>query len=426
MPDSHGLAARLEAVTEPAERVTLAREALALGLPQARSENWKYTRTQGLDALPWSPAAGLAESDTRTLLAELEQRLPLDGPRLVWANGKFQAELSRLDGLPEGLEFSLIDRAGEQELLRRRKNRALPEERHPLDTVNAALFNTGFQLVLQAGVRCEKPLAVIHLQGTASVAGTVQCRNLIRLDEGAELTLLECNVGHAPGSTATHTSDWTLAKGARASHVRVQAVRGEAFRISHQFVELAGDAAFDGTTISLAGETIRNESLVRLNGPGASAALAGLGLLDGKRHLDSHTWLDHAVPDCNSHQLFKHVLDQGSRAVFTGHILVRQDAQHTDAIQNSKSLLLSDEARANTRPQLEIHADDVKCTHGATVGHLEEEGLFYLRSRGIDGDMARRLLVRGFAQDVVDQVTHPDLQAPLGDWVQRHFESDER
>ena len=195
---------------------------------------------------------------------------------------------------------------------------------------------------------------------------------------------------------------------------------------AEQFVELAGDAAFDGTTISLAGETIRNESLVRLNGPGASAALAGLGLLDGKRHLDSHTWLDHAVPDCNSHQLFKHVLDQGSRAVFTGHILVRQDAQHTDAIQNSKSLLLSDEARANTRPQLEIHADDVKCTHGATVGHLEEEGLFYLRSRGIDGDMARRLLVRGFAQDVVDQVTHPDLQAPLGDWVQRHFESDER
>lgn len=143
----------------------------------------------------------------------------------------------------------------------------------------------------------------------------------------------------------------------------------------------------------------------------------------GERHLDSHTWLDHAVPGCTSRQLFKQVLDGRSRAVFTGHILVRRDAQHTDAVQNSASLLLSDEARANTRPQLEIHADDVKCTHGATVGHLEEEGLFYLRSRGIDGITARRLLVRAFAQAVVEEGVHPDLQPALGEWIRARFDS---
>ncbi len=419
-----GLNIRLENVGDSATRREAARRTLESGLPGIRSENWKYTRLGGLAPAAWAPLATLAEGQAVAQLAQLDKDLPLAGPRLVWANGTFRPELSRLADLPKGIEFRALESNDQQDLLARWIARPSNGESHPLDTVNAALFSTGCRLHVAAGVHCDTPLSVVFLHGPAAEPGTVQVRNLIELEAGAEISLVECSLGSSPGGTTTQTMEWTLAAGARAHHLRVQAVGGESLRVTHLFAALEEDARLVSTTISLAGERIRNESRVTLNGLRADGVLCGLGLLEGSRHLDSHTWMDHAVPDGTSHQLFKHVLDDASRAVFTGHILVRPDAQHTDAVQNSASLLVSDDARANSRPQLEIYADDVKCTHGATVGHLEEEGLFYLRSRGIDGDTARRLLVRAFAQAVVEDGVHTDLQPALGTWVQRHFEND--
>lgn len=415
------LESRLEKPVDATRREAATR-LRAEGLPGSRSEAWKYTRLAAGAPLAWAPASGLDPQAARTLLATLEHSLPLAGPRLVWANGVFQAELSRLEGLPAGVTFNTLATADEAELLARWSAGPGPAD-HPFDTLNAALFTGGCVVRVPAGVRCEQPLALVYLHGPAGEPGSVLLRNRIELGAGAELDLVECGLGHNPGGTTVISTGIGLEEDARADLLRIQQVRGESLRVSHQFAELKSRARLRSTTLALEGERVRNETRVALLGPAADAVLYGLGLLEGERHLDSHTWLDHAVPDCTSRQLFKQVLDGRSRAVFTGHILVRPDAQHTDAVQNSAALLLSDEARANTRPQLEIHADDVKCTHGATVGHLEEEGLFYLRSRGIDGVTARRLLVRAFAQAVVEEGVHPDLQPALGEWIRARFDS---
>jgi Fe-S cluster assembly protein SufD len=416
------LEARLEQAAGSSARREAADRLRREGLPGARSENWKYTRLAGLDALAWNTPAPADPTRANGLLQGLDTRLPLAGHRIVWANGVFQPALSRLEGLPEGLELRLLSPADEGELLDRWNSRGSKGE-HPLDTLNAALFSTGCLLRVTAGVQCPQPIALVFLHDAAGEPGSLQCRTRIEVQAGAALSLVECHLGHNPGATAVLTMDLSLGEGARADLLRVQDVEGETLRVSHLFADLQTSAHLRTTTVCLQGDRVRNESRVSLQGPAADAVLGGLGLLEGDRHLDSHTWLDHAVPDCTSRQLFKHVLDDCSRAVFTGHILVRQDAQRTDAVQNSASLLLADEARANTRPQLEIYADDVKCTHGATVGHLEEEGLFYLRSRGIDSDTARRMLVRAFAQAVIEEAVHPELQGALGEWVRSRFEN---
>jgi Fe-S cluster assembly protein SufD len=191
---------------------------------------------------------------------------------------------------------------------------------------------------------------------------------------------------------------------ARVTHVKIQAEGPEGWHIASVAGLQARGARIDSHNVSLGGALARNDIGSRLDGPGAECRLYGFYLVDGEQHVDNHTWLDHASPNCPSWEMYKGLLAGKSRAIFNGRIVVREGAQKTDAKQSNKNLVLGDEATVYTRPQLEIHANDVKCTHGATIGRLDDESLFYLRTRGIGKDEARNVLIRAFSDDVIDKI----------------------
>ena len=244
-------------------------------------------------------------------------------------------------------------------------------------------------------------------------------RTLVFATKGSSATVVEiqCSLGdgayHSNGVT-----EFVIGEDADVEHVRVQGDTGEGHRIAGVYAELSAGSTFRSHTLTFGGALVRNESSLRLTGGNAHGEINGLYLLDGKAHVDNHTLVDHVVPDCTSNQLFKGILQSESQGVFTGKVHVHQDAQHTDAMQSSASLLLSDEARSWARPQLEIYADDVRCSHGATVGSLDQDSLFYLRSRGIGLERARRLLVHAFASEVLSRVQIREL-LPLLDRMVR-------
>jgi len=240
-------------------------------------------------------------------------------------------------------------------------------------------------------------------------------RTLIVVGDGATLRVVETYVGAegASGYLSNPVTEIVVGSGARVEHVRVQIEAGDAWHLGEVAVRQGRDSDVRSTHFALGAKLSRVDAGARLEGEGGHHAVDGLYVVDGDGHVDHHTTLDHAVPHCTSHELFKGILGGRARAVFKGRIIVRPDAQKTDAIQHNPNLLLSDDALIHTRPQLEIYADDVRCTHGATVGQIDPDQLFYLRSRGIDPEAGRDLLIHAFARDVLDRVDVAGLREIL-------------
>jgi Fe-S cluster assembly protein SufD len=320
-----------------------------------------------------------------------------------------------LDGLPAGVLVGSL-----REAIAGAPDRLQPELAqlaigdHPFAWLNTGLFEDGVLIRVPANVIVERPIH-IHVASDAASEPTVSHpRVLVAAGENSQVSIIESYGG--PEGQVYFTNAITevlVAPGAIVRHVKVQRESTSAFHVSGTFARLERGAVFTSSSISLGGRLVRNDISAVLNGEGAEATLNGLYLSDGDRLVDNHTVIDHAKAHCPSHEIYKGVLGGRARAVFNGKIFVRQDAQKTDAKQTNKALLLSDDAQVNTKPQLEIFADDVKCTHGAAIGQLDEDALFYLRARGIGRDEARDLLIRAFASEVLLQVTPAGIRDRL-------------
>lgn len=362
------------------------------GLPGARVEDFKYT-----------PLRKLAEFTPREpdAIGAFPKSVP-DFPaiRLALVNGVLDAALSDLDALPDGVTVTAMADALKSGAILAKLGSALPETGLPMAGLNAARFRNGVVLEIAPGAAIETP---IHLISVTGAGAGIDPRHLVLVGENAEITLAETHVSVGEGVTAINrVSEILLAPSARLKHRVLFAEGADVSHIATTGLHLAERATYHGVYLALGKGLLRNEMRATLTGPHAEAHMRGAYVGRDAAHIDNTTFIDHAAPDCLSRQVFKGVLDGTARGVFQGKVLVRPDAQRTDGHQLHKALMLSDKAEIDCKPELEIYADDVKCSHGATAGEIDSDQLFYLRARGIAEETARRLLVAAFVTETVE------------------------
>jgi len=389
------------------------------GFPTTRIESWKYTDLRQMFRAEFAGDGGGASPDE----AAVAPHLPDDVPAAVFVDGRFSTALSRLDGLAKGARVvPLADALDSGDATAERLLTGTPAlDRPGLGALNTALMRDGALIEIAEGAESGPPIRLLYLS-TDGWAGETHPRTLIALGTGARATVA---IDHIAVGTATGlvdcVTDIDLGPGARLELVKRQREAAGTYHIAQTHVRIGRDAALDAFTLAAGGRLARNEICVRLAGAGAECSLNGLTLGRDRQHIDNTTDVDHAVPHGRSTQLYKNIMDDRAHSVFLGRVHVAPDAQKTDAHQMNRNLLLSRGARADTKPELIIHADDVKCGHGATVGDLDREALFYLRSRGIEETAARAMLIEGFAGEMLEAIGDEGLRAgvaaALADWL---------
>ena len=399
-----------------AERRAAALErANALTVPTTRDEEWRFTDITPLTRVPLRAAV----TGPRPQAAEIERFVVAEaGVRLTFVDGAFAPELSDYAQLPHGVVVaSLAAGLGSHgALIERHLARHARVEQDVFAALNTAHLRDGALIWAAKDARSPAPIHVLHLATQKEVASYPRC--LLVAETGAELTLIEDYASLTAEAYFTDAvSEIAVGEGARVRHVRLQREAEGAFHIAACAVALARDAGYRSHAVTLGARISRHDLSVRQEGEGAEAQLDGLTLIAGRQLADTHTLLDHGRPNGRSRQLHKCVIGGAAHAVFNGKIVVAPGAQLTNSAQESRNLLLSDKAHVDTKPQLEIFADDVKCAHGATVGQLEAEPLFYLRSRGLSEQGARNLLTYAFAAEIVDRIPVASLVMQLRESV---------
>jgi Fe-S cluster assembly protein SufD len=370
----------------------------ALPFPSARTEDWRFTNVAPILETPF-------ELPPDTSKREHQLGLPTPGAiRLVFINGQFAPWLSTMHRAPKGLQVGSLA-ASQSEAPPVTLGQVASFQDHVFTALNTSFLHDGAFIAVHGGKTVEQPIEIIYLAQPASKPVLMNPRTLVIVGNDAHATIVERYLAVGEGVYFTNAvTEIVLAEHASVDHIKLQEESLQAYHVANTQIVQAGDSNFTSHYLSLGGALVRNEVRVRFAGEHSEATLNGLYLAGGKQHIDNFTVIDHAKPNCASHELYKGILNDKAHGVFNGKIFVRKDAQKTDAKQTNKVLLLSDDATINTKPQLEIFADDVKCTHGATIGQLDATQLFYLQSRGIPLDAARRLLTFAFANDVVGRI----------------------
>jgi Fe-S cluster assembly protein SufD len=366
-----------------------------LGFPTTHDEDWRFTNVAPI-------ARGRFAAATPQAPGDIDQLAPwATGSRLVFVNGHLTETV--LD-LPKGVQIGDFNADAEPYLAKQ-----AGFDKNAFVALNTAFLNQGAFVRVARGTVVEQPIHIVYV--TLGQGVQVQPRALIVVGPDAHCTIVETYVG--AGSYFTNAvTEVVTSNGAVVDHYKVTVEAPAAYHVATLQATLGKSANFSSHSISLGGALVRNDANATLS-EGTEATLNGLYIVNGTQHIDNHTSIDHAKPHANSHELYKGILDGKASAVFNGRIIVRKDAQKTDSKQTNKNLVLSDEATIDTKPELQIWADDVKCTHGATIGQLDDEAMFYLRSRGIDKKNARSLLTYAFAQDIVDRVKVQALRDSL-------------
>ncbi len=390
------------------------------GFPTTAEEDWKYTNLAPLSRTPFqlpSPA------NLPDLLAS-HWLLGLPGARLVFVNGFFDEGLSRRDGLPESVEIKSLSQAliDHPDLLGRHIGRYSDPGEHAFTALNSAFLREGAFLSVPAGTLVETPIYLIYVSTSVDPPFAVHPRNLLLIGANSEVKLVEGYLGESSAAYFCNPlTELVAGEGSVVDHCTVQAEGAKGYHIGTFRTWQERNTALRLASFDIGGALVRHNLTVTLDGEGGNALLHGLYLGAEEQHIDNHTRIEHVKPHCDSRELYKGILTDSSRAVFHGRIVVSKGAQKTDSKQTNNNLLLSNEALVNTKPQLEIYADDVKCTHGATIGRLEEEALFYLRSRGIGQQEAANILIYAFASEVIGQLRIGDLRNHLDrflfDWL---------
>jgi len=373
-----------------------------LGFPSRRHEEWKYTNPARIAKVPWLPADEAAP--TRSQLASFG--LPLaEGPHLVFANGRFAPELSSLEGLDPSVTAasfrSLLASAPER--LEPHLAHLGPFEDRAFAALAGAFATDGAFVSVPRGIALTRPIYVVFVSLPGALPTAVHPRLLLVAEPSSRATLVEAHVGLGSGALLENSlAEVVVGENAGVEHVALQLEGAEATHIAHSHARIDRDGRFQSHLVSLGAALARHDVAGTLAAPGASCTLNGLYVATDGQHVDIRTTVDHRAPHGASRELYKGVLAGRSHGIFNGKVLVRREAQKTDAQQKNDNLLLSAEAEVDSKPQLEIEADDVRCSHGSTIGQLDAEALFYLRARGLDPHDARGLLTRAFAAQITD------------------------
>jgi Fe-S cluster assembly protein SufD len=392
------------------------------GFPSRNDEDWKYTALDGILAVPFeAAAAGAGPRVTADLINAAA--IDLGGPRLVFVNGHFAAEFSRLTGLPTGAVVTTLASilAASPDQLKPFFEHT-PGEHHAFAAFNDVLAEDGAFIHLTSNTIVDEPIQLVFFSDTEGVPLILSPRSVIVADAGSRATVIETYAGIDNDVYLTNAVlEVVLAESAQIDHYTVQNEPTTAFHLALLDVRQARNSRFTSRSVMLGANVARHEIRVLLDGVEAEVSLDGIYLPRGEQVHDNTIFVDHLATNCTSHQLYKGVLDGHGHGVFNGHIMVRHGADGTDANQKNKNLLLSDRAQVDTRPRLEIYTDDVKCTHGAAVGQMDDEALLYLRTRGIPLDAARGLLVNAFVQEMVDRIELEPLRLQLETLVTGRF-----
>ena len=390
----------------------------ALGFPTVRDEEWRFTNVAPVVAAEFAPADPKAPVSA----ADIE-RAPFGAAthRVVVVNGRYSHELSRVKGLPAGVRFGSLaallhgELQADSEFLQRYLGRFADVTDRAFAALNTAHLDDGACLYVPDGVVLPDAVQILFVSAAAadSRPAVSYPRCLIVLGERAQARVVESYAGSPSASLTAAVTEIAVGEGAVLDHYKVQRESVLASHIASMHVHAARSATFSSHSFSLGGRFVRNDALATLDGEGAEVTLNGLYLADGDRLVDNHTLIDHARAHCPSHEVYKGILGGKARAIFNGKIIVRPDAQKTNAKQTNRALLLTDGALINTKPQLEIFADDVKCTHGAAIGQLDEDAIFYLRARGLTFAEARDMLIHAFAGEILDRVQVEPLKVEL-------------
>ncbi len=382
----------------------------ALGFPSVRLEEWRFT-----NIAPIADTAFRLGEAAPTNAAQLATRVSIPSPsaRLVILNGHFAPELSHTDALPAGVVAGSLARNLASDSPEVAHLGQVPWEHAPFVALNTAFLEDGAFISVPANTIVEHPIHVVVINGGAGKT-MAHPRTLITVGSNSHVRVAQTFLGAAGECHFTNTvTEVSLGENATLDLVTDQRETDTAYHMAAMHVHQQRSSTFRSRTVILGGKLLRNDVMAVLAGEGAHCALDGCYLVDGERLVDNHTTIDHATPHCTSHELYKGILDGRARAVFNGRIIVREDAQKTDAKQTNRALLLSDEAMINSNPQLEIFADDVKCTHGAAIGQLDEEALFYLRARGLTLRDARDMLIHAYVGEVLEGISIESLRNQL-------------
>ncbi|MEE2775592.1 MAG: Fe-S cluster assembly protein SufD [Acidobacteriota bacterium] len=422
MPSSNSYLAELdpEAVAAEPEALGKLRDAGretfgSIGFPTIHEEEWRFTNVAPLARREFKPAteSGLIAAD------DVERLSYADFHRLVFVDGRLAAEHTRLGELPDGVVVgslrAAIESADETVFAHLGAHAAIDER--AFVALNTAQFRDGLVLVVPQGVVLERPIHVLFYASSRAAGRAVYTRNLVVAGENSQATLIESYTGQAGEYFHSVVGEYVGSAASNVDHYKVQREEESAFHIATQAIWLDRSAVFRSHNISLGGGLVRNDVDAMLDGEGIDCTLNGLYVARNQQLVDNHMRVEHAKAHCDSHELYKGILDDDARAVFNGRIYVHQDAQKTDAKQTNRNLLLSKGALVNSNPQLEIFADDVRCTHGSTVGQLDEGAIFYLRSRGIEEEAARSLLTYAFASEVAEWIKVDPVRTELEEFL---------
>jgi Fe-S cluster assembly protein SufD len=409
--------ATARAVTEPAWVRNLRRKGIehfaAAGFPTTRDEEWKFTSVAPIADRPFA----LAQNGQRGLATDRVESWAgaLGGYRLVLVNGAYAPQLSG-GKLPAAVHVSSLRSAlaTNPTAVEPYLGRFAAPDRQAFTALNTGFLQDGAFVWIPPGTIVEQPISLLFVSASPETVSVSHPRVLIVAGDSSQVRIVEGYVG-PPGQEyfTNAVTEVVVGSGAVVDHYKVQRESQRAYHIGSMYVHGTRDSTFSSHSIAFGGSLVRNDVLAVFDGEGGDYTLNGLYLADGRRLIDNHTTIDHAKPHCGSHEVYKGILSGHARAVFNGKIIVRPDAQKTDAKQTNKALLLSDAAQINTKPQLEIFANDVKCTHGAAVGQLNEDAIFYLRARGLDLQQARDMLIHAFAGDVLNRIRIEPLRKSL-------------
>ncbi|MDQ6612700.1 MAG: Fe-S cluster assembly protein SufD, partial [Gemmatimonadota bacterium] len=391
-----------------------ATEFARLGFPHSKNEDWLYTNVSVI-------ADGKFTRDVRRTAVSVGELSPfLFGneawPRVVIVDGQYSSELSLLSDLPDGIRVQSMHDAArdESEILSKFLGNVVPASRDGFTALNASSAGTGAVVHVAKEMMSDIPLHILHVTTRDAQGVLAQPRHLIVVEPHAKATVIESFVSLGDAQTFTNSvTEVVVEDGATLTHLRVQRESESALHVGTVEARQSRDSHFVSFSLIAGSALSRTNVYTVLDGEGCGTTLNGLYLLDGKQHGDTQTRVEHVAPHCFSRELYKGLLDGASHGVFNGKVYVHPEAQKTDGKQTNQTLLLSDKARIDTKPQLEIFADDVKCTHGATVGRIDEMALFYLKSRGVGATLARQLLMYAFAADVLETIENEAVREEL-------------
>jgi Fe-S cluster assembly protein SufD len=385
-----------------------------VGFPSVKDEEWKYTNVASLAKLDFN----FQEQGSKVAIDLSQFTYPeTANSQLVFVDGRLDSDLSDLTALPKGVVAVDLAKAVEDDrygdIVWQHLAQNADYVANGFTALNTAFFDSGAFVFVPRGVEVETPLHLLFISSSGDKTVSFP-RVLVVAEDNSGITLIESYAATSEQLYFTNSVvEIVLKDSARVKHYKVQRDSREAFHIATTAADLGRNSNYDTTTITLGAQLSRHDIAAVMDHEGAECRVDGLYLVTTGQHTDTHSVIDHRKPNCRSHQLYKGILDGKSRAVFNGKIFVRHDAQKTDAMQTNKNLLLSKEARVDTKPQLEILADDVKCAHGAAVGQIDEDELFYLGTRGIHPDLGRNLLTYGFAEEVINNITVDSIRAEL-------------